>query len=197
MRLPKMIVLISVIAAIAGCSTSSVTVGYAPTGVSPVAGAKPLVRVADFVDERGGDPERLGAIRNGFGGEMKRLELSESAAVTVRKAFASGLSARGLLDEHPDATYSLSGRILKFDCSQYVRREAHATLEVTLKDTASGTVIIDRTVVKDEVQGGNVFDTGIFASPDDLRAVAADLLRQVIDDALDDPAFRQAMAHAS
>jgi uncharacterized lipoprotein YajG len=197
MRLRKIIVLLSVAASIAGCSTSSVTLGYAPTGVSPATGAKPLVRVADFVDQRGGDPQRLGAIRNGFGGEMKRLELSESAALTIREAFASGLSARGLLDDHPDAKYTLSGRILKFDCSQYVRREAHATLELTLKDTASGTVVMDRTIVKDEVQGGNLLDTGILASTDDLRAVAADLLRQVINDALDDPAFRRAVAPAA
>jgi hypothetical protein len=187
MRLPEMIVLISIVAATAGCSTSSVTVGYVPTGISPAAGARPLVRVGDFVDERGGDPQRLGAIRFFFGAERKRLELPESAAVTIRKAFASGLSARGLLDEHADATYTLSGRILKFDCSQLIRGEAHASLKVTLRDTASGTVVMDRTVIKNEVQ----------KPPVDLRAVADDLLREVINDALDDPAFRQAIARAS
>jgi hypothetical protein len=44
------------------------------------------------------------------------------------------------------------------------------------------------------IDNPNLLDVGAFARSDDLRAVAAQLLREVIDLALDDPNVKQALA---
>jgi hypothetical protein len=179
---------------VGGCSSTSVSLKYQADSTGAAAARTPLVRVDKFVDERGTDPRWLGAVRGGYGNALKTLLLDASAQEVVHDDFAQALAARGLLDERAAARYSLTGIIAKLDCSQYVRREAHANFVLTLTETASGKVVMSRSFRRDDVQDQlNLLDTGIFASTDDLRAVAAQTLHQTIDDALDSAEFKRAI----
>jgi hypothetical protein len=90
--------------------------------------------------------------------------------------------------------YRIDLRVLKFDCSQYVRREAHAQIELALVGL-DGKVEYTHVVVANEVQGSLLaLDTAVFASVEDLRKVANDLLQKTVDEALDDPGL---LAHLS
>jgi hypothetical protein len=184
-----------VLLALAGCSTSSVSLDYS-RAAAPANGARPQVAVGAFTDQRRSeDPRRLGAIRNGYGAAQKTLVLSDDAIVVVQKAFTEALDKRGLLAASGSARYTLTGVINKLDCNQYVRREAHVEIVVSLTDNATGKLVLQQTGKSVEVQDpSSLFDTSILASPDDLRAVAEKALEDAIDDALASPPFVQAMA---
>jgi hypothetical protein len=177
-----------------GCSSTAVSLKYEGTRASESGSRTPIVRVDEFADERGTDPRWLGAVRGGLGNALKTLRLDASAQEVVCDDFVQALAARGLLDERPAARYSLTGIITKLDCSQYVRREAHASITLTLTETVTGKVVMSRTFRRDDAQDNpNLLDVGIFASTDDLRAVAAQTLRQTVDDALDSAEFKHAI----
>ncbi|HWK45796.1 MAG TPA: hypothetical protein VNT30_13830 [Stellaceae bacterium] len=181
--------------ALAGCSTDRVSIGYRPISGIYAQQGQAVVQLGDFVDARKVDAHWLGAIRGGFGQPLKVLETDAPATEVVRNAFAQGLAARGMLRAATGAPYTLTAEIEKFDCSQYVRREAHAWVTLTLRETASGRAVMTETFRRDVVQdNANLFDVGAFASIDDLRAVAIEALRRVIDASLDSPKLRLALA---
>ena len=178
--------------AVSACSTTRVSLPYAAgAGGTPTAPtASPMVSVGSFSDRRGTDPHWLGAIRGGFGNPLKTIELENTASDVMAAAFSQALASRGLLATGPTGRYTLSGVIQKFDCSQYVRREAHADIVVTITEAATGKVVLDQTFQETVVTGeGLTLDAGIFASTDDLKAVAAQALQKVIDDVLSAPSF--------
>jgi hypothetical protein len=177
------------------CSTTPVAVSYKATGaVTPFPSSSGGVAVATFVDDRGEPPKWLGAIRGGFGNPLKVLETDETVAVMVQNAFAEGVRARGGASTNTARKYEVRGAIKKLDCSQYVRREAHGIIEVAVVDAKSGAERFKRTYSADLVDGSPMsLSTGIFASVDDLRRVAEQVLQQLVDKALDDPAFRHAI----
>jgi hypothetical protein len=142
-------------------------------------------------DRRENEPRSLGAIRNGYGGALKSLETAVPVADVIKTAFENGLKARGLAAPPGKGKYRLDVNVLKFDCSQYVRREAHAQFETILVAISTEKVDYTHVVVDKQVQGSLIaFDTAIFASVEDLRKVANDLLQQAVDEALDDPGLR-------
>lgn len=196
MTLPKFVVLAALCAMAAGCSTTPVGLTYNPAGatlVAPAAGAK--VAVGTALDSRGFSDKWLGAIRGGFGQPVKTLETQGPVKDTVRAAFADGLKARGLAGDGP---FLLAVDVRQFDCNQYVRREAHAKFHVGLVRKATGQTEYEHDVAADLVEGSLVsLDTGIFASVDDLRAVANKALQQAVDQALDDPGLRSRLASAA
>jgi Uncharacterized lipoprotein len=173
-----------------GCSTTIVDLPYAP--VSPkVINQNPIIDMGTVTDERKNESRSLGSIRNGYGGALKSLETAEPVADVIKAAFVNGLKARGLEAPPGKGTYRLDVTVLKFDCNQYVRREAHAEFQTTLVVRASEKIEYTHTVVDKEVQGSLfAFDTAIFASVEDLRKVANDLLQRAVDEALDDPGLR-------
>lgn len=183
-----------VVLSLVACSTTPVTLDYKPAQAEPPPRVEPLVAVGDFADDRGTDPHWLGAIRGGMGNPLKTLEFSEGASAAIARGFAQGLAARGLLAKGKPARFTLTAAIHKFDCSQLVRREAHADLLLTLTETATGKMVLQQPIQRDIVQDGSAFATGILASTEDLRAVAADLLRQTVDAGLDSAAFKQVVA---
>jgi hypothetical protein len=87
----------------------------------------------------------------------------------------------------------LTGVIRKFECSQYVRREATIELELTVLD-ANGQTKFTRSYRTNNVDGSMLtLSTGVFASIEDLRVVMERTLRETVDKALDDTALRAAL----
>lgn len=185
--------LVAGLVALAGCSTNQVSLAYQPSAGSTARQGPAVVQLGRSSDDRKVDPHWLGAIRGGFGQPLKSLVTDEPISEVVRTGFSQGLAARGLLRDGADAPYTLTATVEKF--SQYVNREAHARLAVTLSETASGRVVMSETFQRDLARdNGKLFDAGILAPTDDLRAVAADALREIVDTALDSPKLQQALA---
>ncbi|NJO55333.1 MAG: SHOCT domain-containing protein [Rhodospirillales bacterium] len=151
-----------------------------------------MVAVGSFQDRRKFDSNYLGAIRGGYGNPLKKLMTPVPVSAVVQQSFADGLKARGLLSQSLEAPYTLTGVVEQYDCNQFARREAHAKILVTVTETSSGTTLMEELFERDKVTGSMVtFDAGVFASTEDLRLVAADVLREVVDDALGSVTFRQ------
>lgn len=191
---PRSLILALVLplAVAAGCVTDTVTLGYKSAGQVSAANAGSPVAVGSFIDQRGETPTWIGAVRGGYGNPLKKLETDKPVSTLVQRAFADGLKERGLLATGPGA-YQISGVIKKLDCSQYVRREAHAIIDVTVFDP-SGRQVFSRTYTADELEGSLMaFNVGVFGSVDTLRALAEKALDEVVDKALDDTALRNSM----
>ena len=87
----------------------------------------------------------------------------------------------------------LTGVIRKFECDQYVRREATIELELTVLDS-NGHTKFARSYRSNNIDGSMLtLSTGVFASIDDLRVVMERTLRETVDKALDDTALRAAL----
>ena len=90
--------------------------------------------------------------------------------------------------------YRISANIKKFDCSQYVRREAHAIIDVTIVEISTNRQLYGQTYTSDELEGSLItLKAGVFGSVDELRALAEKALTEVVDKALDDTALQEAM----
>jgi len=177
---------------LSACSTNSVHLAY-DTKSSTLARTEnaPKVTIGSFVDQRGETATWFGAIRGGYGNPLKKLEATPSVSAVIQSAFMDGLKARGLLSD--EGAYQLSGVIKKFDCSQYVRREAHAEIEVHISDRA-GRQVFSQTYTADELEGSLLaLNVGVFASVENLRALAEKSLTEVVDKSLDDTSLRKSM----
>ena len=197
MRRARWLTLLPLLLLESACSTTRVSLSYDAAQVTAPATARPLISVGTFADQRDIDPHWLGTIRGLVGEPLKMLELQDTASEMMSRAFREALAARGLLVAGESGRYRLTGTITKFDCSQLMRREAYAEITVTITDTETGKVVLDQPYHHSIVTGeGFTFDSGIFASPEDLKAVAARVLRTVIDDVLDSNAFAEIVSGA-
>jgi hypothetical protein len=149
----------------------------------------PTVGIGTVTDDRKEGPQWLGAIRGGLGNPLKTLETEEPVSDVVKNTLKDGLTARGLFAKS-QPKYILNIDMMRFDCNQYARREAHILLDVLLVDAVTQQNIYNKTLKSDKVTGSIVtFDAGLFASVDDLRQVANDVLQDAIDQLLHDPEF--------
>jgi len=174
---------------VAGCTTNTVQLDYAAGNIEAAkyTDVRPIDTVIVF-DYRKNDPHWLGAIRGGFGNPLKKLTTEEAVSEVVQDAFESALQARGIPSEGADP-FTMRINLIRFDSSQYVRREAHANVTVMLEGS-DGESEWTESFQSDVIQGSMVaLDTGIFASVEDLRKVALQALNEVIDQALNDPGF--------
>ncbi len=154
------------------------------------------VEIVSVSDHRKHDPHWLGAIRGGFGNPLKTLTTAKPVSMVVKDAFEAGLDARGLLAAG-GSDYVMRIDVNQFDCNQFARREAHILLYVTLADAQTGQMVYAEDIKIDKVTGSAVtLDAGVFASVDDLRVVANDVLQQAVDRVLDDPAVSAALIRA-
>ena len=111
----------------------------------------------------------------------------------VENAFTAALKARGFLAPS-GGDFGMTVVINQFDCNQYIRREAHVRLQVSIVEFASGRQIYDKDIRIDKVSGSLLtFDAGIFADVEDLRKVANQALQEAIDQALDDPQLNESL----
>jgi Uncharacterized lipoprotein len=184
------VVYLLIVLCLGGCSTTIVDLPYAPASQN-VTKQNPIIDMGTVTDRRKNESRSLGSIRNGYGGALKSLETAGPVADVIKAAFNNGLKARGLEAPPGKGTYRLDVTVLKFDCNQYVRREAHAEFQTTLVLSTTEKIEYTHIVVDKEVQGSLIaFDTAIFASVEDQRKVANDLLQRAVDEALDDPGLR-------
>ncbi len=174
---------------VAGCSTNTVQLDYIAGNIeaNKYTDVRPIDTVIVF-DYRKNDPHWLGAIRGGFGNPLKKLTTEKAVSEVVQDAFESALQARGIPSEGADP-FTMRINLVRFDCSQYVRREAHANVTVMLEGS-DGESEWTESFQSDVIQGSAfALDTAIFADVEDLRVVALQALNEVIDQALDDPGF--------
>jgi hypothetical protein len=120
--------------------------------------------------------------------------LDQPVATLVATAFTDGLRSRRFTVTDANPVFQLSGLIRKLDCNQIVRREANVDIELRLKHLPSGRLSFVRTYSENSIEGSIMsFNTGVFASVWDLRLLTENTLRKVVDNALDDNAFRNAL----
>jgi len=156
---------------------------------------EPSVALGTISDGREHAANWLGAIRGGYGNPLKVLITQGSVADTVGQAIGAGLAARNLAAE--GARFRLDIHIQQFDCNQYARKEAHIELIARLIDVASGATVYERNTRVDRVEGSVLsLRTGIFASHEELRALANAAMQEAVDTALDEPGLRAALASA-
>lgn len=171
------------------CSTTQTSLPYDASRATNVgAPAKATVEIVAVADNRKHGANWLGAIRGGYGNPIKTLETQGPVKDAVKSAFAQGLKARGLTGD--GSAYAMNLDVEQFDCNQYIRREAHARINVSLVNKASGQTAYQRKAVTDLVQGSLIaLDVGLFADVEDLRKVANAALQDAVDQVLNDPAF--------
>ncbi len=189
MRIAILAALICGCALTSACSTTQTSLPYdASRAVKVGAPAKAKVEIVSVTDNRKHDANWLGAIRGGYGNPLKTLVTEGPVKDEVKSAFAQGLKARGLTGD--GSTYAMRLDVEQFDCNQYVRREAHARIDVSLVDKISGQTAYRRKAVSDLVTGSLIsLDVGVFADVEDLRKVANAALQDAVDQVLNDPAF--------
>lgn len=190
-------VLLAVIGAatlIAGCSTHTGGLRYTtPERHARVPEGSPPVVLGAFTDKRGEPPTWLGAIRGGFGNQLKSIESDQPVSALVREAFADGLRARGISLSGAAGRPTLTGAVEILQGDQYARRGAEAKVAVSVVD-AQGRPIFARTYDSNLVDGSLVtLSAGVFGSPELLRELIARALSEVVDKALNDPALRAAL----
>lgn len=181
--------------ALGACGARTAPLTYTPT-VTPTAGAG-QVSVGPVADTRGrADPSFYGIVRGGVGQPIKTVQTNGPIAASVTKAFTDALAARGLL------AVSAAPRLIRitmpqFDTNRYIRLESKVTLVAQVVDTNSGQVLAEIKKQTNKVSGSLfAFDTGVLASTDELGQQASLAMSEAIDQIVDDPAFRRAVAGA-
>jgi hypothetical protein len=177
---------------LSACSTATGGLPYAASGPIVEATAAPIIGRIITVDQRGVPPNHLGAVRGGYGNPLKTIETTVPVQEEVARAFKEALLKRKLFADPGNGKANLTVTILKMDCSQLTRREAHADFQIMLSDPEGHAVYQDN--VQATIVSGSVLalDVGIFGDPDELRAVAIEAMSNAIDKALDKPGFRSA-----
>ena len=138
--------------------------------------------VGSFADDRGTNANWLGAIRGGYGNPLKKLYTDRPVSEVVEQAFTDALQARKLLGDKQNAKVEITGEVIKFDCSYYFNREAHAHLLVKVLSLPSHTLIYSRAYQTDNKEGG--WGAGIFGNTDELTQFAQRTLNETVDKVL-------------
>jgi hypothetical protein len=92
-----------------------------------------LVASVQSTDDRGAGSDWLGAVRGGFGNPVKKLRTIEPINDVVTATFLDALRTRRMLGGPDSSNKAIEISVVKFDCSYFVNREAHAHLNVTVR----------------------------------------------------------------
>jgi len=149
-----------------------------------------------FADMRGQKPNRIGRIRGTFGNTLERLVVDESVATLVQTQFRDGLVARQFTVLDSGAALEISGIIRKLSSIQYVHVETDVEIEVRLRRLPGGEEIFSHTYSGHAVEASRAYTVQAVESArpvEAIRALTERTLRDVVNQALDDPAFRNAL----
>jgi hypothetical protein len=176
------------------CSTNRVNLKYESGAQHPSISTKSGISVGQFTDARGEPSHWIGAIRGGFGNPIKVIETDAPVSTVVANVFAAGLLERKALAKAGESGYEIRGSVKRFDCDQYARREATVELEITVKRLGDGSIVFYGSKNANIVSGSAItLSAGIFGSIEELRKVAEQTLREVVDKTLDDPELMRAV----
>lgn len=193
------LLLLSLALFMSACSTHRLPVEYVGTSSSkwlePSSAQLATVNFKGVNDKRGEGIDWLGAIRGGYGNVLKSIRTQKPVAKVVEDVYTKALAARGLDKQLGGASVNLSVDVLKFDCSYYFNKEAHAHLELKLTDPLSGNVLYSETTTVSEKKGG--VGAGIFGSVEALRDFAELTLATAVDKSLDAEDFHLALINAN
>lgn len=182
---------------LSGCWTTHLTLKYqAPPNVTAAPAGTPTLMVGTFVDLRGYKPNWIGRIRGTFGNSLEKLVVDESVATLVQTQFRDGLLARQFPVVDADAVFEISGVVRKLSSIQYVHVETDVEIEVQLRRLSTREAIFTHTYSAQAVQASRAYTVQAVESArpvDAIRALTQKTLRDVVNQALDDPAFREAL----
>jgi hypothetical protein len=178
------------LAACASNTTSSL-VYSPPAGVAMA--AAPVVAAVSATDQRKEAPTRLATIMGGFGNPLKYLDTARPVKDEVAAAFTDGLRARGLLQTDGRGPLQLQLLIRKFDADMIMGSTARIDLDLMLVEQATQKVIYRDTAV-DSRSDFAFFAVGVFADIKDMQKLAQTVLDATVNNMLDKPGFRAAIA---
>lgn len=176
---------------VAGCSSTNTTLVYTPRQAIAMA-ATPTVSALTATDQRKEAPTRLATVMGGFGNPLKYLDTNRPVRDEVAAAFIDGLKARGLYVAGGPAPFRIELVIRKFDADMIIGRTARIDLDLIVV-AANGRPVYRDTVV-DQQSDMKFFQTGLFADVMDLQRLAQSVLNATVDQMLDKPGFRAAVA---
>lgn len=179
---------VAIVAPVAEARDYPVTLTYAAP--ESVQRGEPTIVFGEVRNSRERGENWLGAIRGGYGNPLKVLVTEQPVHEVVAQAVREGLAARGLAAE--SGPHRLNLHVLRFDCNQFIPKDAHIIIAITLVDAQSDATLFENTYQVDRVGPG--IGGGIFTPVEPLRALANSAMQMVIDQALDDPNFRTALA---
>jgi len=181
--------------ALGGCTENTVSsLHYAPT-ISVQAATAATVGSVTATDQRKEAANRLATIMGGYGNPLKTLDTTKPVKDEVADAFTEGLRARGLLAPGAEAPFRLVLVVHRFDSDQYMGRGARIDIGMSVIDQSGRTVFEDSN--KNEVSEAEFFEAGIFGNIKELQRLSETVLARAIDQLLDKPAFRAAIAKPS
>lgn len=181
--------------ALGGCTENTVSnLHYTPT-VSVQAASGATVGSVTATDQRKEAANRLATIMGGYGNPLKTLDTAKPVKDEVADAFIEGLRVRGLLGPAVQSPYHLSLVVHRFDSDQYMGRGARIDVGMSVLDQSGRTVFEDS--AKADISEAEFFQTGIFADIKDLQRLSETVLDRAVDQLLDKPAFRAAVAKPS
>jgi hypothetical protein len=129
--------------------------------------------------------------KGSYGNPLKRLYTDKPVSDVVEQAFSDALQTRKLLGDMQNATVEIAGDVIKFDCSYYFNREAHAHLLMKVLSLPSHNLVFSRAYRTDNEEGG--WGAGIFGNTDELAQFAQRTLNETVDKVLADPEFIAAL----
>lgn len=174
--LKKLVLLAALI--LSGCSTHYVDLTYKG---HPAIHKIPIINKVAVYDERGTDNNWLGAIRHGWGGSLKTLRTKTVTSDTIKGMYIDALKQRNLYTRNSSAPYQMVLTLVKVDTSQYVNREATASIKVDLLSNIDSKVIFSQLFDSYEVSEGNGFDAAFFGSVEKLRSLVEKTINETID----------------
>lgn len=191
MQLIKVLLSAATLVLLSACGTTQVGLSYQAARAGPAIESPAPVAVGVFKDQRGEPETWIGAIRGGFGNPLKTIETSQPVSQLVQAAMAEGLKSRGV-STGGGGLRQVSGTVTKLFCNQLAVREATVEIVLNVTDPTGSRTVFSRTFSATNTENAGL-SSGVFASPEDLRALTERTLRQVIDSALDDAEFRAAL----
>jgi uncharacterized lipoprotein YajG len=182
---------------LSGCWTTHLTLTYqAPPTVTAAAVGTPTLMVGTFLDVRGYKRNWIGRIRGTFGNSLEKLVVDESVATLVQTQFRDGLLARQFPVVDADGVFEISGVIRKLSSIQYVHVETDVEIEVQLRRLSTRNAVFTHTYSAHALQASRAYTVQAVESArpvDAIRTLTQKTLREVVNQALDDPAFREAL----
>jgi hypothetical protein len=189
MKVGIVFALAGVVLAVAGCGTSPVSLEYrAPTGPGAAPSGPRVVMVGAFADRRGLGPHYVGVVKSPVGTPIHYVETRIPVAQVVGNGFGYGLEVRNMRAQPGASRFVLGGEIQDLQSEHLARPYASARILVTLMDRRSNQVVFQKVYRSERLLPARVPSEE--GSKRLLAGLASQALGEVIDQALDDPAFR-------